>query len=267
MKSWYRQKIKPQGRKLLYGAIGAASGQLQGPHAFVHLIAMARSGSSLLTNLLTASPDICGYGENKIEIKSRQDLNQIRGKVLFMHMRHRLPRAGNEKYILDKIVHDGYLDIDHIDVLRADEARIIFLLREPIGNIASLTRVLNWSEERATSYYTTRTKTMTRYAQALTPQKACVFLTYRQLIEDTPGALRLLENYLDLSQPLTEEYSISRLTGKLSYGDNSQNIQAGRVLKTQQPDGDAPPPSDNIRAAQTAFENGRRALNACCLHL
>ena len=83
-------------------------------------------------------------------------------------------------------------------------------------------------ETAAANYLVQRLATLQKYAQHLAPEKHCLFLTYRELLHCTQPVLDLLQDYLQLQQPLSEHYEVTGTTGAFGVGDKSDQIRSGR---------------------------------------
>jgi hypothetical protein len=221
-------------KEFSYHAAGSAAMLTSSSTDYIFMLAMARSGSTLLAHILTSNPSIIGMGETKSEVKSTRSLLRITGRVRLLNWRYGDASGENYRYILDKLVHNELLDPANVSLLKDDRFRIIFLVREPQATIRSLLRVFpHYTEERATNFYIERSKMLREYMRILSPEKECLGLTYRQLIDCTQPALRLMENHLDLTIPLEEQYRTSDVTGKFHLGDKSEKIQAGKIIRNQ----------------------------------
>ena len=197
------------------------------PYAFIHILAHPRSGSSLLVHLLASHPNICGFGESKLQYASENDLEKLPNKVLLTL--RRFPRLGREKYMLDKLVHDFLLSTENSDILCSEDCRVIFLIREPHSTIRSIMRVLDYDLSRAVDYYLTRLDSLENYARVVSKAQDSIFIRYKELLYNTDEVFDLLQQFLELKEPLSEEYAILRTTGKFGYGDSSKNIFLGHI--------------------------------------
>lgn len=237
--------------------------KLREPFKYVFILAHMRSGSSLLVHLLSASPDVCGYGETHIDYRQRRDLLRLSYWVLFKLRRFPLP--GKETYVLDKIVHDSHLRFDDLPLLCASDVSVIFLIREPRGALRSLMKWCDYESRQAVDYYTDRLSALVKYAKYLTRYRVCALLTYESLLSWTDGVFDLLERYLELRYPLSGQYPLMRSTGKPGIGDWSAKLLSGRIC------GDDPvqamPPMDARLSsrAQDAFSSSLKTLRRCCI--
>jgi len=257
----FKQQVKNQ----LYRTWGTFSQTFRDPYEHILILATVRSGSTLLVHLLTSNPEICGMGESKIPLNSARDFNLITGRNMFFHWREKMPKAGDERYIMDKLVRDNLLDPQDIDLLKNPDVRIIFLLREPGATINSHMRAAEIIEQDALAYFVTRLHTLAEYARGL-GRKESVFLTYQDILECTQPAFNLLQDYLDLQQPLCENYQVTSTTGNFDVGDKSENIKSGRIVSnTNAPALQLSPAT--MAAAQEAYTACVKTLQQRCQHL
>ncbi len=260
------QQIINRLKTQLYTIWGAWSQTFGQPYDFIFILASARSGSTLLAHILTSNPEIFGMGESKIRLTGMSDYRRLVGKNLFFHWRNDLPRNKGERYILDKLVHNHLLQPRDIDVLKDPRVRIIFLIREPRATLASFMRAIKTDEASATEYLVQRLTTLQQYAQNLAPDKRCLLLTYRELLHCTQPALDLLQDYLQLQHPLSEQYRVTNTTGAFGIGDKSEQIRSGRIVApTKLPD--KPLSAETLASVQAVHTQCLRILRRNCLHL
>jgi hypothetical protein len=198
------------------------------PYKILLILSHMRSGSSLFTHILNANPEIIGYGETHINYQSTADFKALQFKVYWqlkdVRMRH--------QYILDKILHDH--KILDINILRSPNVYVIFLLREPKSTLPSILNIKqHWSEEKALTYYCQRLETLVNYAKIIAAPERCFLLTYDQLINDSEHIFVALKHFLKTAIGFSEEYQVLKTTGRRGIGDSSENIKAGRILKTE----------------------------------
>jgi Sulfotransferase family len=198
---------------------------------FLFILGHMRSGSSLLSHLLCSSDDIVGFGEAHNDYRRRSDL----AKLLAAVRRHTGENPLRYRYVLDKIV-SAERTVKPA-VLSDSRIRYVFLVREPVASIASVVamrhRYYHEDFEQhikfATAYYSKRLAQLVELAQTIGDPERCVLLTYRQLLGETPAVFEALEQFLELSVPLREEYKIMPTTGQPVIGDPSPGILKGRI--------------------------------------
>lgn len=262
--------LKEKAKEAFYYGLGALNYPALQKREFVMVLAMPRSGSTLLTHILNDSPYIEGIGETKTTFRSRRDLVRMVGKVRAMQWRYGMERHTNPRYILDKVVHDRLLPPEHDDILADERFKVIFLVREPAGTAASLVRVMKRMDGRqALELYIHRAEALAKIATDLGPEKECFFLRHGQLVGCTRLVLDEIQDYLELPEPLNEEYHVTSLTGQFGVGDKSEAVRAGRVLKPKQkpsrPQVALPP--DLLEEARLAYEECVATLSAVCRHV
>jgi hypothetical protein len=191
------------------------------------IVGHMRSGSSLLVHLLANNPHILGYGETHQRHDSPADFSRVAWRVLRSFGRV-WPR---ERYLMDKVLHAQHgLSAE---LLRWGGTRTILLVRSPESTIPSILKLglARWpTEEAATDYYVDRLAAVAALAGELGPRR-CRFLTYDQLVSATEATLRSLTRFLELPDPITEEYDLLWSTGRYGVGDSSERIYAGRIVR------------------------------------
>lgn len=222
------------------------------------IVGHMRSGSTLLSHILSSHDQIVGYGETYRAYARPLDLKTLRGHLLVRQPRFR----ASAKWTCDKLVEDkSVLDprlLQHSDV------HLVLLLREPEGSLQSLRLFLaDWSEQMVLNHYLTahgRLQILARFAS----DSARVFcLTHHQLIYHTDDVLRSLTAFLELDAPLSERYETGARTGR--NGDNSSLIKSGRVVR-----GDVKPvvpvSENSLSLAQQVHRNTLAFLNQRSTH-
>jgi hypothetical protein len=262
--------LKEKAKEALYYSLGVLNYPALQRREFLMVLAMLRSGSTLLTHILNDSPHIEGIGETKTTYRSHRDLIRMIGKVRAMQWRYQMARDPNPRYILDKVVHTRLLPPEHSGLLADERFRVIFLVREPAGAAASMVRMIpNMDGRRALEFYIHRIQTLAKTAADLAPRKACFFLDHSQLVGCTRPVLDELQAYLELPEPLNEQYRVTSLTGRFGVGDKSPEIGAGRVLKPKQissrPEVDLP--AELLARARLTYEQCVATLEAICRHV
>lgn len=231
------------------------------PNQFVFILAHMRSGSSLLTRILSAHQEICGYGELHLDYSKKSDFQAAIGKLLFRE--YPFMQFGNERYALDKLLHNYQLETSQISLLTDVPSRIIFLLREPHGTLASQISVLGQSEAEAIDYYVSRLAYLETCVRHLSQEAPCLYLSYSQILNQTEITFQALQNFLELSSQLTEDYKIPDRQVK-NHNDPSPTLLAGTILRNRQK------PHTNIstavlRQATEAYERYQSVLATHCL--
>jgi hypothetical protein len=233
---------------------------------YIFLLSSARAGSTLLTHVLTSNPEIFGMGESKIALADQRAFPTLTGKNSYFHWRNDLPRSGNERYILDKLVHNRLLEPENVGLLNDSTVRVIFLLREPQATLVSYMKALKVNEASALAYFVSRMDYLAQYAEELNPDQQSLFLTYEALTKRTQPALELLEDFLDLQQPLSEQYEVTKTTGKFGVGDNSENIKSGRIVKVRKRRTESLTPR-TITTAEAAYHKCVATFHQNCTHI
>jgi hypothetical protein len=182
----------------------------------------------VLSHLLGSNPRILGYSELHMSYLSQTDVIRMR-ETLHQEFNCNL----HDKYLLDKILHNRY--IIRNEMFEIMKPKIIFLLREPkatIKSIINMGHVLGheWhtSQEKASEYYCSRLLNLEKYASEIGGD--FFFIESDNLINNTDCILDSLSHWLNLNDSLQKNYATFANTGRVGYGDFSNNISSG-VLK------------------------------------
>lgn len=207
------------------------------PYQILWILSHMRSGSSLLTHILSANPEIIGYGETHIRYESPEDFKQLMRKVYWESQEYRnlgdLQKLSlQETYVLDKLLHNNKL-LD-INLLSSPNIQVLFLVREPHRSLNSIRDLKpDWSEEKTVAHYCDRLKTLVTYAEKLGSPERSLLVQNSQLINESPRVFEALQNFLATKAPFTEKYQILKTTGAKHVGDHRGKIMAGQIVRTQ----------------------------------
>jgi hypothetical protein len=192
-------------------------------YRYVFILAHFRSGSTLLSHILTSHPDFVGAGETHTTYRTAADLPKLipRTCELLRSLQLRSP------YILDKITMDQYL-IDKQILLSPLIYRCVILVRAPQPSLKSIIDLFNWEERMALDHYVTRLETLAQYGELL--RERAFFLEYDQLVERSAETLAALTRFFGVSPPFNDRYAKHKATGKM--GDPSRNILRGHIFRT-----------------------------------
>jgi len=214
-----------------------------------------RSRSSLLSHLLGSHPQIAGYSELHCSYKNVKALANMKAKINL-----KLKNETQAKYYLDKILHNYPFSAD---ILNNSNIKIIFLLREPqatiqsiiqLGHITGATRWLN-KPFKALDYYCARLLKLEEFFHQLQVlnKNNYFFIESDDLVKNPNNLLSNLQSWLNLDSPINEQYSIFSDTGKAGYGDPSENIKTGKIIKNKK-DNDIILPDKVIDIGKTAYD-------------
>jgi hypothetical protein len=256
--------VEELNRKLLYAYYLMQMKLRKEPYRYIFILSHMRSGSSLLIHLLNANPDISAYGEAHLDYRQHQDLRRLICKI-----KHNLQELNlSEKYAADKILHNSH--VFNEDLLRRDDISLIFLLRSPQESLSSMVKMWerqSHQEEQAqryyADYYVQRLNAIEKWATALAnPQKAA-FITYDQLVNQTQSVFHLLQNFLELDTPFSEQYKLLPTTGVRGIGDPSEVIKSGQILRSRSID-QVEMRTDLLAPANEAFQQCLKTLQERC---
>jgi hypothetical protein len=233
------------------------------PHDFILMLSHMRSGSSLLTHILNANPEVAGFGENHAQYGSKEDLKSLIFRTAWKLRQFKL----SEKYVLDKLLHDEL--VVHQDLLRSKNIRFIFLVRRPQETLASIVKLFSnqkWTIEKATEYYIERLSMLVDYAKTVNDPQRCLFISHEQLINQTDETFAALQDFLEVKHPFAEEYEILPTTGEKFVGDSSKKIKQGRIVRdsSSSRNKDIEIPSELLGSALQAFDQCCATLKQHC---
>lgn len=207
------------------------------PYRFLLLLSHMRSGSSLLTHLLTTNPEVIGYGETHTDYGNADDFKVLLKKVYWQALDFRTlgdvqNLRMNHRYVMDKVLHNKKF-LDH-GFLQSDQVYAIFLLREPERSLASIADLKpHWNQQDTMEYYTERMAMLVDYARLINNPQRMLVVSYEQLLGNTPQVLTTLQQFLHTQAPFTEEYQVTKTTGMKGVGDSKGNIKAGKIVRSQ----------------------------------
>lgn len=239
-----RQSIRVTKNDMIHKYYGFRINQVEDPyrvmfrkesHNFIFILGHMRSGSSLLSNILTSHREILGYGETHLQYASEFDLNKLVSKVYnktqnIRNWQDLKKMRMNHKYILDKALHTKiFLDEN---LLTSEKLYSIFIIREPERTIASLLDLKpHWNEELALTHYLERLSTLERYGKLINNKERSLIITYNQLLNQTDLVFNALKKVLGTQSEFSEEYKVTNKTGRAGVGDSKENIKAGRIVR------------------------------------
>lgn len=254
---WIRQYLKFRCEQ------GASAYQVafrQRPFKVVWILSHMRSGSSLLTHILTTNPEIAGYGETHISYRSEEDFRKLMFKIYWNSREYRnIQDLANlslhETYLLDKLLHPNKLA--NPDLLTSTNIHSILLIREPHRTLNSIRDLKpHLSEEEILKHYCERLEQLVNYAERIDSPSRALVVKHDQLLNQTQLVFQSLQSFLGTQAQFSEEYQILKTTGKKHVGDHKGNIMAGQIVRTQRQLKEIVSP-EAIQAAQTVY-------NHCC---
>ena len=233
------------------------------PYQILWILSHMRSGSSLLTHILSANPEIIGYGETHICYESPRDFKKLMRKVYWESQEYRnledLQKLTlQENYVLDKLLHDSKLA--NIDLLSSPRVQVLFLIREPQRSLNSIRDLKpSWSEAKTVSHYCKRLKTLVTYAEKMGSPERSLLIQNSQLINESSLVFESLQNFLGTQAEFTEKYQILKTTGAKHVGDPRGKIMAGQIIRT--------PRKLEQTVSQTAIDDAHAVYQDCLQQL
>lgn len=233
--------------RLLYALVyPALAASLKRPR-LVLVLGCMRSGSSLLTHLLSSHPEILGFGEAHVRYDKPSRVVEL--GYWLLRFRRRWP--GGARYLLDKVLHENHLPDVAMLAARTD-LKIIMMTRGPAGNIDSLERMFAGKGD-ADDYYRKRIAELLALVDRVPSSTPFLALSYEALTVDPERELARMSAFLGLASPLTRAYSLNAASGRWGVGDGSANIRAGEILARDAPSAPTAPTSAEAVAAHRAL--------------
>lgn len=231
---------------------------------YIFIVGHMRSYSSLLAHLMGSHETISGYLEMHRSYGSYADLFRMR-RALYQESR----KALGARFLLDKVLHHRDYSISD-GVLKRSDVHVLLLLREPASTFKSvvnmkenITKVYQKANlEKELDYYCSQLTYMQSIGELL-GEKA-MFVEAETLKKEPEQLLAALQQWLDLDQPFQTEYETFRHSGKKGYGDPSEKIRSGKIIRdTSRYDAIAIEPAI-LEKAQKAYDECRGALLKYC---
>jgi hypothetical protein len=233
-------------------------GVFLGPRRYVFVLSHMRSYSSLLCHILGSHPEIAGYAEMHQSHRGNRDLLRLRARVA-----RSLDGDLQGHFVLDKILHNEYAVSRGV----IDRAALypIFLVRTPADSVRSIVQLgrrqpsahLYSDPVWSASYYVERLQELARLAEKR--RGPALFVRAEDVLDTTTTTLGAITSFLGLAQPLRDEYSTFSHTGEVGWGDDSDRISAGRVVRRTERIG--PELVEDVLSLASA------AYHECCLVL
>lgn len=200
---------------------------------YLFVLAPMRSGSSLLVHLLNSNPEIEGYGESHVSYNSHQDLEKLLYRTVVIQKSFDFKNA---HYVMDKVVRNH--DFSN-NILLNEDVKFIFLLRDPAASFRSAAKLgqihseLNQHQKFNNwfRYYQSRLGFLQNLATRINDPKRCLLVHYEDLLNRTDNSLQELQIFLSTSTAFSEKYKISQNTGRFRYGDPSDTLKQGKILR------------------------------------
>lgn len=219
-----------------------------------------RCGSTLLAHIINSNAEVAGYGETHRSYRRRRDLWGLRAHVFVRQPTLRVRAC----YVTDKNVNEIF-SVEPA-VLARSSAHLVMILREPRASLSSLLDILpDWTEQQALDHYLTRMDFLQRTSRTVSDPNRTFFLTHYQLLQHSEEALRALTQFLQLGSPLTSRYEVTDRTGQWGWGDTSERVWAGDIVRDYaRPERNLP--ADMIRRAELTYHDTVLSLQHSATH-
>ncbi|MGF1723874.1 hypothetical protein [Photobacterium nomapromontoriensis] len=209
--------------------------RLIAPSQHILLLSHMRANSTLIGHLIGSHNDISGYYEMHIGYYSWKSL--INQKL---HFHEGDPDEPVTKYYFDKILHSEHYT--SIDVLARDNVIPLVCLREPLQTINSIVKLYQLKHpgddftqpEIAAKYYIERVNSIFEIVKDLVSNKqSYYYYDARDIIDEPHSVLAEIQSFIGLQTPFSTTYRKFDKTGERYYGDSSEFIHSGVIVKKQ----------------------------------
>jgi predicted HTH domain antitoxin len=204
----------------------------------------------LLSHQIGSNPEVAGYFEAHQKYRTWLDL---------IELAHKIDQAGGHappgRFLFDKILHPLEL---RDAVLRRKDLKAMVIVREPQATIRSIVRIGSGghcSIDEAADYYELRLRQLREILDRRRGQ--ALYLEPEALLEDSAATLAAITQYLGLSIPLTETYECFPMTGMAKFGDPSEWIGHGTIVRSRGKDESEAIEGARIAATIAAYEEFR----------
>lgn len=205
------------------------------PLKYLFVLSPMRSGSSLLVHLLNSNPEIEGFGESHCTYANYQDLEKLIYRTAVIQTSFNFENAS---YVMDKVVRNHELSND---ILANQGTKFIFLLRDPTASFKSAANLgkacygLSQYQHFDTwvQYYQERLDFLKTIAQQVNSKERCLFVNYEDLLHNTQASLKKFQDFLQTKATFSEDYTVSKNTGVLRYGDPSEILKLGKISRQE----------------------------------
>jgi hypothetical protein len=191
------------------------------------LLSHMRARSSVLSHVLGSNNEISGYYEQHLDHKDK--FFNIKVKANLLLEGSLLPE---NTYIFDKVLHERF------DPRSFKRYKVVVLIRNPsetLNSIMSMGAINNsiWQGDpyRAFAYYCQRLQNIIDMVEIAGDD--VFFIESDDLIYNTDYVLKELSCFLKLNKTLSKNYELFEKTGAPVYGDPSDNIKSGSIVKTE----------------------------------
>jgi hypothetical protein len=239
---------------------------LSGRKQYLFVLSHMRCHTSLLSHVLGSHPEINGHSEMHQGYSSSLDLLKLRCKVS-MDNAHML----KGRYVLDKVLFDYGLSPR---ILTARETKVIFVLRKPESTLKSIMAMareyggVDWHHDphKVLAYYVARLCQLEEFAilRARAGAPTAFYFDSELLIDRTDLVLRELTHWLGLASDLSPRYRLFETTGRSGWGDPSEAIRSGRILKSTVRRVDVDLDGYLLEQATPVFDRCRNTFLALC---
>lgn len=197
----------------------------------IFLLAHMRCGSTALSNVICAHPEICGYGEAQVAYAGEVDI----GLLAFKSLYNRAWKS-DFRFFFDKVLWN------HLDAAAGPDffnARAVFSCRNPRDTIASILnlatrtdRMRRFDAEKAAEYYERRMERLLEMWDRFPPERR-VGITHDRMIAETGPVLAEISTMIGLREPLANSYASTTPEVKTGVGDPLDAVRYSKIVKKE----------------------------------
>lgn len=196
------------------------------------LLSHMRANTSLIGHILGDHPEINGYYEMHIGYYSWK--SKIRQKFSFFATHS---EESVKPFLFDKVLHNEHEVTQSF--MERDDVTILFCIREPIKSVQSIVSLYTKNEPEhefateagAAEYYIERCNALVNIARSL--HSRFTFYSAESLVTDTDVTLQKLTKAIGLRTALSSTFKTKKLTGVGTTGDNSGNLNNGKIVEVK----------------------------------
>ncbi len=225
---------------------------LYGKFRYIFIFSHMRGYTSLLAHILGSHPEISGYFELHRTYTQPFDFFPMRLRVA-----EGLDYQLKGKYVLDKILHPEYISPA---ILQRSDVFCIFMLRKPAETLKSIMERGRLPDlPHALNYYVYQLKHLKNLSVV---SKNFIYLDAEHLLENTTSSLNALSTFLQLKTELSPSFSTFKYTGLRGYGDSSNYIGQGVIVKQRDSHERFVIPDEILKTADSAYLETRQFLQS-----
>ena len=229
---------------------------LTGHYKYLFILSHMRGYTSLMSHILGSHPEISGYFELQQSYQTPFDLFLMRVRVA-----NGLNYQVRGSFLLDKILHSRWFLSSNI--LQREDVFTIFTIRKPESSLKSLMgmkKKLGFPSD-VLAYYMERLKSLQNISKI---PRHRIYVDGESLVENPIPVLEFIQSFLQLDESISPSYSTFRFTGEGGFGDRSEFIRQGEIVKERNSNSQFQIFPDDLQRATVTYDEARRILIENC---